>query len=93
MTPTPRARLLVVDDEPNTLASLSRAFRLAGHEAVVCDSAQKALQMAVAESRRARTRFSTVICSGNNGFFSSCASRRASSRHAATRSACTMRSR
>ena len=30
---------LLVDDDANTLASLSRAFRLAGHEATVCDNA------------------------------------------------------
>jgi two-component system, NtrC family, nitrogen regulation response regulator NtrX len=42
--------LLVVDDEPNTLASLSRAFRLAGHDAVVCDSAAKALELAKSEA-------------------------------------------
>lgn len=41
-----KARLLIVDDEANTLASLSRAFRLAGHEATVCDSAAKALELA-----------------------------------------------
>jgi len=41
-----KSRLLIVDDEANTLASLSRAFRLAGHEAVVCDSADKALDLA-----------------------------------------------
>jgi two-component system, NtrC family, nitrogen regulation response regulator NtrX len=40
------ANLLVVDDEPNTLASLSRAFRLAGHEATVCDTAARALELA-----------------------------------------------
>jgi two-component system, NtrC family, nitrogen regulation response regulator NtrX len=39
---------LIVDDEANTLASLSRAFRLAGHEATVCDSAAKALDLAKA---------------------------------------------
>jgi two-component system nitrogen regulation response regulator NtrX len=39
------ARLLVVDDDPNTLASLSRAFRLAGYEATVCDSALRALEL------------------------------------------------
>jgi DNA-binding NtrC family response regulator len=38
-----------VDDEANTLASLSRAFRLAGHDAVVCDNANKALEMAKAQ--------------------------------------------
>ena len=42
----PKAHLLIVDDEANTLASLSRAFRLAGHEATVCDNAGKALELA-----------------------------------------------
>src|SRR4051812_35041996 len=41
-----KADILIVDDEPNTLASLSRAFRLAGHEATVCDNATKALELA-----------------------------------------------
>lgn len=41
-----KADILIVDDEPNTLASLSRAFRLAGHEATVCDNAVKALELA-----------------------------------------------
>jgi DNA-binding NtrC family response regulator len=45
-----KARLLIVDDEANTLASLSRAFRLAGHDAVVCDNATKALEMAKSQS-------------------------------------------
>ncbi len=45
-----KAHLLVVDDEANTLASLSRAFRLAGHDAVVCDNASKALDLAKAET-------------------------------------------
>jgi two-component system nitrogen regulation response regulator NtrX len=43
---TARATILIVDDEANTLASLSRAFRLAGHEAVVCDNAVRALELA-----------------------------------------------
>jgi two-component system, NtrC family, nitrogen regulation response regulator NtrX len=43
---TTKANILVVDDEANTLASLSRAFRLAGHEAVVCDNATRALELA-----------------------------------------------
>jgi len=42
----PKADILIVDDEPNTLASLSRAFRLAGHEATVCDNAARALELA-----------------------------------------------
>ncbi len=45
-----KAHLLIVDDEANTLASLSRAFRLAGHEATVCDSATKALELAKAQN-------------------------------------------
>jgi DNA-binding NtrC family response regulator len=44
-----KAHLLIVDDEANTLASLSRAFRLAGHEATVCDNAAKALELARTE--------------------------------------------
>jgi two-component system nitrogen regulation response regulator NtrX len=43
-----KAHLLIVDDEANTLASLSRAFRLAGHDATVCDNAIKALELAKA---------------------------------------------
>ncbi len=41
-----KADILIVDDEANTLASLSRAFRLAGHEATVCDNAGRALELA-----------------------------------------------
>jgi len=44
-----KAHLLIVDDEANTLASLARAFRLAGHEATVCDNAAKALEIAKAQ--------------------------------------------
>src|SRR5579863_2112241 len=39
------AHLLIVDDDQNTLASLARAFRLAGHEATVCDNAARALEL------------------------------------------------
>ena len=41
-----KANILIVDDEANTLASLARAFRLAGHEATVCDTAARALELA-----------------------------------------------
>jgi two-component system nitrogen regulation response regulator NtrX len=37
---------LIVDDEASTLATLARAFRLAGHEATVCDNANRALELA-----------------------------------------------
>src|SRR3954451_6664221 len=40
-----KAHLLIIDDAPNTLASLARAFRLAGHEATVCDHASRALDL------------------------------------------------
>jgi len=44
-----KAHLLIVDDEANTLASLARAFRLAGHEATICDNAAKALELALSQ--------------------------------------------
>jgi two-component system nitrogen regulation response regulator NtrX len=40
-----KAHLLLIDDDPNTLASLARAFRLAGHEATVCDNALRAVEL------------------------------------------------
>jgi len=45
-----KATILIVDDEASTLASLSRAFRLSGHEATVCDNAARALELARAQS-------------------------------------------
>jgi len=44
------SRLLNVDDDPNTLASLARAFRMAGHEATVADNAARALDLVRAQS-------------------------------------------
>jgi two-component system, NtrC family, nitrogen regulation response regulator NtrX len=40
-----KAHLLLIDDDANTLASLARAFRLAGHEATVCDNASRAAEI------------------------------------------------
>src|SRR3974377_1578926 len=40
-----KPQLLIVDDDASTLASLARAFRLAGHEATVCDNAARALEL------------------------------------------------
>jgi two-component system, NtrC family, nitrogen regulation response regulator NtrX len=40
-----KAHLLLIDDDANTLASLSRAFRLAGHDAKVCDNALRAAEL------------------------------------------------
>src|SRR5215471_11448139 len=61
----PKAHILVVDDEANTLASLSRAFRLAGHEASVCDNAGKALELA--KSQNFDLIFSDVVMPGKDG--------------------------
>jgi DNA-binding NtrC family response regulator len=60
-----KANLLIVDDEANTLASLSRAFRLAGHEATVCDNAAKALELA--KSQNFVLIFSDVVMPGKDG--------------------------
>jgi DNA-binding NtrC family response regulator len=60
-----KAHLLIVDDEAGTLASLSRAFRLAGHEATVCDNAAKALELA--KSDNFDLIFSDVVMPGKDG--------------------------
>jgi DNA-binding NtrC family response regulator len=60
-----KAQLLIVDDDPNTLASLARAFRLAGHEATVCDNAAKALELA--KSREFDLILSDVVMPGRDG--------------------------
>jgi two-component system, NtrC family, nitrogen regulation response regulator NtrX len=62
-----KAHLLVVDDEANTLASLSRAFRLAGHEAVVCDNASKGLELA--KSQNFDLILSDVVMPGKDGLW------------------------
>jgi DNA-binding NtrC family response regulator len=60
-----KAHLLIVDDEANTLASLSRAFRLAGHEATVCDNAAKALE--IVKAQKFDLILSDVVMPGRNG--------------------------
>ncbi len=60
-----KAHLLIVDDEANTLASLARAFRLAGHEATVCDNAAKALELA--KSQHFDLILSDVVMPGKDG--------------------------
>ena len=58
-------RLLIVDDDQSTLASLSRAFRLAGYEAVVCDNAARAITLL--KSERFDLVFSDVVMPGKDG--------------------------
>jgi DNA-binding NtrC family response regulator len=62
---TQKARLLIVDDEANTLASLSRAFRLAGHETTLADNATKALDLA--KSQAFDLILSDVVMPGRDG--------------------------
>jgi two-component system, NtrC family, nitrogen regulation response regulator NtrX len=60
-----RAKLLIVDDEANTLASLSRAFRLAGHQVTICDNPVKALELA--KTSTFDLIFSDVVMPGKDG--------------------------
>jgi DNA-binding NtrC family response regulator len=58
-------RVLIVDDDESTLASLSRAFRLAGYEAVVCDNATRAIALLRAD--RFDVVLSDVVMPGKDG--------------------------
>jgi two-component system, NtrC family, nitrogen regulation response regulator NtrX len=60
-----KAQLLLVDDDANTLASLSRAFRLAGHEATVCDNANRAVELL--RNEKFDLIFSDVVMPGKSG--------------------------
>src|SRR5215472_10707200 len=59
------ANLLIVDDDNNTLASLARAFRMAGHEATVCDNAARALELV--KSQSFDMMLSDVVMPGKDG--------------------------
>src|ERR1022692_3223166 len=63
--PSDLAHLLIVDDDANTLASLARAFRLAGHEATVCDNAGRALELI--KSQPFDMMLSDVVMPGKDG--------------------------
>jgi two-component system nitrogen regulation response regulator NtrX len=64
-----KIHLLVIDDDANTLASLARAFRLAGHEATVCDSAARALELIpeLANARKLDLILCDVVMPGKDG--------------------------
>ncbi len=59
------SHLLIVDDDHNTLASLSRAFRLAGYEVTVAESAARALELL--QARAFDLIFSDVVMPAKDG--------------------------
>ncbi|HYK92343.1 MAG TPA: sigma 54-interacting transcriptional regulator, partial [Acidobacteriota bacterium] len=59
------SHLLIVDDDTGTLASLARAFRLAGYEATICDNAGRALELV--RARRFDMILSDVVMPGKDG--------------------------
>jgi two-component system nitrogen regulation response regulator NtrX len=58
-------RVLIVDDDASTLASIARTFRLAGHEAVVCDNGARAITLL--QQERFDIVFSDVVMPGRDG--------------------------
>jgi DNA-binding NtrC family response regulator len=65
MSAKSKAEILIVDDEPNTLAALSRTFRLEGFEATVADNAARGLELA--RSRGFDLILSDVVMPGRDG--------------------------
>src|SRR5438876_1021592 len=59
------SQLLIVDDDPNTLASLARAFRVAAHQAPGCDSVDRAVELI--GTRRFDMVLSVVVMPGRDG--------------------------
>ncbi|HEV3139067.1 MAG TPA: sigma-54 dependent transcriptional regulator, partial [Vicinamibacterales bacterium] len=58
-------RILIVDDDQTTLASIARAFKMAGYDAVVCDNAMRAITLLRTE--RFDLVFSDVVMPGRDG--------------------------
>ena len=58
-------RILIVDDDQTTLASIARAFKMAGYDAVVCDNAMRAVTLLRTE--RFDLVFSDVVMPGRDG--------------------------
>src|SRR5207249_3684577 len=58
-------RILIVDDDQTTLASIARAFKMAGYDAVVCDNAMRAIMLLRTE--RFDLVFSDVVMPGRDG--------------------------
>ena len=59
------SRLLIVDDDPNTLASLARAFRMAGHQVEVADNPARAVTLI--REQPFDLIFSDVVMPGKDG--------------------------
>src|SRR2546429_9853046 len=58
-------RVLIVDDDQTTLASIARAFKMAGYDAVVCDNAMRAIMLLRTE--RFDLVFSDIVMPGRDG--------------------------
>ena len=65
LQPVLKLRILIVDDDANTLAQLARAFRMEGLEALIADSAERALELLRREKLDAVV--SDVVMPGTSG--------------------------
>lgn len=59
------SHILLIDDDPSTLGSLSRAFRLAGHQTTVADNAARAVELIRAD--KFDVILSDVVMPGKDG--------------------------
>ena len=58
-------RILIVDDDQTTLASIARAFKMAGYDPVTCDNAMRAITLL--RNERFDLVFSDVVMPGRDG--------------------------